>query len=191
MTMIPMCRLYYRCSKLFPFQYWALARRALYSLHLLGCFNSQIGCKQEKPAAAPFVLLRLELQRWKKAYHTPRPIFHPPLAPFGVIYPLSFTYFCNRHRCPNNGSITFFKTLALCLKIPKKISLLSLFVALLWKPLVIRFCPLKMFSDFFRSFYTVNTQNLKESEIIYKGQKRFTKGFFEINIARKKMRLFW
>ena len=56
---------------------------------------------------------------------------------------------------------------------------------LILKPLVLRFCPLKMFSDSFRSFYNVNNQNLKESEIIFKGQKRFTKGFFfEINVAR-------
>ena len=69
-------------------------------------------------------------------------------------------------------------------KSTKKISLSLLRVALLWKPLVIRFCPLKILSDSFRVFYTVNTQNLKESERIYKGQKRFTKGFFEIDIAR-------
>ena len=54
----------------------------------------------------------------------------------------------------------------------------SLRVALLWKPLVIRFCPLKILSDSSRSFYTVNTQNLKDSERIDEGQKRFTKGFF-------------
>ena len=40
-----------------------------------------------------------------------------------------------------------------------------------------------MFSDSFSSFYTVNIQKLKESERIYKGQKRFTKGFLEINVA--------
>ena len=51
-------------------------------------------------------------------------------------------------------------------------------LTLILKPLVIRFCPLKMFSDSFRSFYTVNNQKLKETENIYKGQKRFTKGFF-------------
>ena len=72
----------------------------------------------------------------------------------------------------------------LCLKMPKKLSLLLLRVALLLKPLVIRFCPLKILSDSFRSFYTVNTQNLKESGRIYKGQKRFTQGFLEINVAR-------
>ena len=53
----------------------------------------------------------------------------------------------------------------------KKYSLLSLRVALLLKPLVIHFCPLKIISDSFRPFNTVNTHNLKESEIIYKGQK--------------------
>ena len=55
---------------------------------------------------------------------------------------------------------------------------------LILKPLVIRFCPLKMFSDSFRSFFTVNNQKLKESENIYKGQKRFTKGFLEKNVVR-------
>ena len=58
---------------------------------------------------------------------------------------------------------------------------------LLLKPLVIRFCPLKFFSDSFRSFHSVNNQNLKESEKIYKGQKRFTKGFLfflKINVTR-------
>ena len=60
----------------------------------------------------------------------------------------------------------------------KKYSLLSLRVALLLKPLVTSICPLKILSDYFRLFYTVNIQNLKESERIYKGQKRFTKGFF-------------
>ena len=69
-------------------------------------------------------------------------------------------------------------------KIQKKISLLLLQVALLLKPLVIRFCPLKILSDSFSSFYTVNIQNLKEPERIYKGQKWFTKGFLEINVAR-------
>ena len=49
---------------------------------------------------------------------------------------------------------------------------------------MIRFCPLKIISEYFRSFYTVNTQNLKESEMIYKGQNRFTKVFLEINVAR-------
>ena len=53
------------------------------------------------------------------------------------------------------------------------------------------FLPLE---NFFRLFYsTVNTQNLKESKRIYKGQKRITRGFFlEINVARfaQKMRLF-
>ena len=39
-------------------------------------------------------------------------------------------------------------------------------LTLILKPLVIHFCPLKMFSDYFRSFYTVNNQNLKESERI-------------------------
>ena len=66
----------------------------------------------------------------------------------------------------------------LCLKIPKKFSFSSLRAALLWKPLVICCCPLRIFSDSFRSFYTVNHQNLKESEKRYKGQKWFTKGFF-------------
>ena len=66
----------------------------------------------------------------------------------------------------------------------EKLSLSSLRVALLLKPLVIHFCPLKILSDSFRSFYTVNTHNLKESERIYKGQKRFTQGFLEVNIAR-------
>ena len=55
---------------------------------------------------------------------------------------------------------------------------------LILKPLVIRFCPLNFFSDSFRSFYTVNNQNLKKSEKIYKGQKQFTKGFLAINVAR-------
>ena len=49
---------------------------------------------------------------------------------------------------------------------------------------MIRFCPLKILSDSFRLFYTVKTQNLEESVRIYKGQKRFTKGFLEINVAR-------
>ena len=49
---------------------------------------------------------------------------------------------------------------------------------------MICFCPLKILSDSFRSFYTVNSQNLKESERIYKGQKRFTQGFLEINVVR-------
>ena len=62
-----------------------------------------------------------------------------------------------------------FQTSTLCLKIPKKFSLLSSRAALLCKPLVIRFCPLKFFSDFFRLFYTVNIQNLKASEKNFKG----------------------
>ena len=57
-------------------------------------------------------------------------------------------------------------------------------VVLFLKPLVIRFCPFKIISDYFRLFYSVNTQNLKESERICKGQKRFTKGFLEIDIVR-------
>ena len=47
----------------------------------------------------------------------------------------------------------------------------------LWKPLVIRFCPKKILTDPVRIFYTINTQNLKESKNIFKGQKRITKGF--------------
>ena len=39
--------------------------------------------------------------------------------------------------------------LSLCLKILKRFSLLLLQEALLWKPLVIRFCPLKILSDSF------------------------------------------
>ena len=71
----------------------------------------------------------------------------------------------------------------LWLKIPKKFSLLSLrAAALLWKPLVIRFCPLKFFSDYFRIFYTVNIPNLKKSEKNFKGQKRFTKGFLKLTL---------
>ena len=69
------------------------------------------------------------------------------------------------------------ETHTLCLKIHEKLAILSLRVALLLKPLVIRVCPLKILSDYFRLFYTVNNQNLKESEKNYKGQKRFTKGF--------------
>ena len=58
---------------------------------------------------------------------------------------------------------------------------------------MIRFCPSKILSDSFRSFYTRNTQNLKESERIYKGQKRITKGFLELTLLASlaKMRLFW
>ena len=40
------------------------------------------------------------------------------------------------------------------------------------------FLPLE---NSFRLFYTVNTQNLKESGRIYKGQKRFSKGVFFLN----------
>ena len=81
----------------------------------------------------------------------------------------------------------------LCWKIPKKSHFYCYEPTLILKPLVIRFCPLKMFSDSFRSFYTINNQNLKESENIYKGQKRFTKGFLEINVARfaRKIENFW
>ena len=99
-------------------------------------------------------------------------------------------------RCHRNVNFDIFSHIYIwpvtqCLKTAKKVSflrakratliskknLLSLHVALLLKPLVIRFCPLKIRSDSFRLFYTVNTQNLEESERIYKGQKRFTKGF--------------
>ena len=59
----------------------------------------------------------------------------------------------------------------------QKISLLSLQVALLLKPLVNHFCPLKILLDSSRIFHTVNTHNLKESERIFQGQKRITKGF--------------
>ena len=64
------------------------------------------------------------------------------------------------------------------LKIPKNSHFYRYELTLILKPLVIRFCPLKIFSDSFSSFYTVNNQNLKKSEKNYKGQKRFTKGFF-------------
>ena len=67
---------------------------------------------------------------------------------------------------------------------------LTFVVRILWKPLLIRFCPLKILGD---SFCTVNNQNLQEFKRIYKGQKSITKGFLEINIAcfARKDETFW
>ena len=58
------------------------------------------------------------------------------------------------------GNLPMVRGHPMCLKIPRRNLTFVVTSRLLWKPLVILFCPLKILSDSWWFFYTINTQNL-------------------------------